>query len=393
MARELINRRIGLALSGGGVRAAAFHTGVLKWFAEKGLLEKVEHVSSVSGGSLFVGLVFQMSEYRWPTSAQYLDHVLPNIRSLLTSKSLQFSALCRLLLNPLNWRFFLSRANVLAQTIESLWNITATIDQLPQRPVWSINGTTAENGRRFRFKGGKIGDYEIGYADAKKFKLAASMAVSAAFPGGIGPLKLDTRSYQWFKRESWNSKESAAIVTPKFKLLHLYDGGIYDNLGIEPLFDVGQQIAKSDSNTPVNFLVISDAGAPYRRGAIPGPLNPVRIKRVMDVAFDQVRALRVRSFVNFLQRNPAEGMYLQIGSNPIACIERYARHDKVKAFKKAHDWLSTKEISAAVAYKTTLSRMKEVDFDLLAKHGHETVLWNEFVFLSTAEVKSELTQF
>jgi NTE family protein len=381
MACESINRCIGLALSVGGIRAVAFHAGVLKWFAENELLNKIEHISSVSGGSLFAGLVFQMSDYCWPTSKQYIDHVLPNIRSLLTSKSLQFNTLNRLLLNPLNWCFFLSRANVLAQTIESLWNITATIDRLPQRPVWSINGTTAETGRRFRFKGGKIGDYEIGYADAKKFKLAVSMAVSAAFPGGIGPLKLDTRSYRWFKRKSWNSKESAAIVTPKFKMLHLYDAGIYDNLGIEPLFDVGQQIVKSDGSTPVNFLVVSDAGAPYLRDVIPGPLNPGRLKRVADIAFNQVRALRVRSFVNFLQKNPSGGMYLQIGSNPLACIEQYAHCDKTTGLKKAHAWLSTDKISAAVAYKTTLSRMREEAFDLLARHGYETALWNEFVFL------------
>jgi len=63
---------IGLALSGGGVRAAAFHAGVLRYLAEKGFLEKVVHVSSVSGGSLFVGLVFQYGNCKWPGSEAYL---------------------------------------------------------------------------------------------------------------------------------------------------------------------------------------------------------------------------------------------------------------------------------------------------------------------------------
>ncbi|HPF07510.1 MAG TPA: patatin-like phospholipase family protein, partial [Spirochaetota bacterium] len=61
-------RRIGLALSGGGVRAAAFHSGVLKYLAEKGKLEDVNHISSVSGGSLFTGLVFSINSGRWPSS-------------------------------------------------------------------------------------------------------------------------------------------------------------------------------------------------------------------------------------------------------------------------------------------------------------------------------------
>lgn len=43
---------LGLALSGGGFRAAFFHLGVLARLAERGLLRKVEVISTVSGGSI-----------------------------------------------------------------------------------------------------------------------------------------------------------------------------------------------------------------------------------------------------------------------------------------------------------------------------------------------------
>ena len=43
---------MGLALSGGGFRAAFFHVGVLARMAERGLLRKVEVISTVSGGSI-----------------------------------------------------------------------------------------------------------------------------------------------------------------------------------------------------------------------------------------------------------------------------------------------------------------------------------------------------
>jgi predicted acylesterase/phospholipase RssA len=43
---------IGLALSGGGFRAAFFHVGVLAKLAETGLLPRVEVISTVSGGSI-----------------------------------------------------------------------------------------------------------------------------------------------------------------------------------------------------------------------------------------------------------------------------------------------------------------------------------------------------
>ncbi|HEY5814721.1 MAG TPA: patatin-like phospholipase family protein [Solirubrobacterales bacterium] len=50
---------IGLALSGGGFRAAFFHVGVLARLAETGLLPKVEVISTVSGGSI-VGAAYYL---------------------------------------------------------------------------------------------------------------------------------------------------------------------------------------------------------------------------------------------------------------------------------------------------------------------------------------------
>ena len=58
--------KIGLALSGGGMRAAVFHLGVLGRLAAEGVLENVEFVSTVSGGSLGTGLVYTVAGNRWP---------------------------------------------------------------------------------------------------------------------------------------------------------------------------------------------------------------------------------------------------------------------------------------------------------------------------------------
>ena len=48
-----IPNSIGLALSGGGYRASLFHLGVTKRLHELGILQKITHLSSVSGGSIF----------------------------------------------------------------------------------------------------------------------------------------------------------------------------------------------------------------------------------------------------------------------------------------------------------------------------------------------------
>lgn len=50
--------KLGLALSGGGHRAAFFHIGVLAKLAELGLLRRIEVISTVSGGSIIGALYY-----------------------------------------------------------------------------------------------------------------------------------------------------------------------------------------------------------------------------------------------------------------------------------------------------------------------------------------------
>jgi predicted acylesterase/phospholipase RssA len=51
-------RKLGLGLSGGGFRASLFHLGVLRRLAELGLLQQVNVLSTVSGGSIVAALYF-----------------------------------------------------------------------------------------------------------------------------------------------------------------------------------------------------------------------------------------------------------------------------------------------------------------------------------------------
>ena len=44
--------RLGLALSGGGYRAAAFHLGVFRKLNQLNILEKIDVISCISGGSI-----------------------------------------------------------------------------------------------------------------------------------------------------------------------------------------------------------------------------------------------------------------------------------------------------------------------------------------------------
>lgn len=337
---------IALVLSGGGIRAMVFHLGLLKFLAERGLLERVKKLSTVSGGSLVIGLVMQQAQLKWPTSAEYLSDVYPALRKKLCERSLMWGAV-RQLKHLSQWRFLLSRANLLAGAIRDEWSLTAKLSELPVSPEWSINGTTAENGKRFRFKRESIGDYLLGYATPEEFPLANAVAVSAAFPGGFGPLAIRSRDFVW-KRRQWDSPlGTEEIVEQSFRNLHLYDGGVYDNLGLEPYFDSGKLQAKA----PVMPIIVSDAGAPLAQGFSYGPFSLYRLKRVSDIISEQARSLRVRAFVTFLQGAPARGALIQI-SNPVGAS-------------------SKKSAEFAINFPTTLRRLEMGEFDQLAAHGYE----------------------
>lgn len=338
---------IALALSGGGIRALVFHLGVIRLLAERHLLENVERISTVSGGSLLVGLMFQANQYQWPSSDYFIEVVYPTLRESLCKTSFQWGAV-RQLLNPVNVPFLLSRANLLALAIKQEWQIDIKLSELPSKPEWSINATTAENGKRFRFKQSDIGDYQLGYAHPGDFLLANAMAVSAAFPGGFGPLQLDATRFEWQKRE-WNApKGTEQSVDIGYKVLHLYDGGIYDNLGLEPFFDAGRSKAKH----PGNAIIVSDAGRPLPSGFDFLALNPFRLQRVADIMSDQSHALRVRTFSRYLQESPGRGAFMYIGT-PIEAT------------------LPCKSATYASNFPTTLRRIDWREFDLLANHGYQ----------------------
>jgi NTE family protein len=333
-------RDIALALSGGGVRAMAFHLGVLRFLAERGMLERISKVSTVSGGSLVLGLILEQNGMRWPASADFHEGTFAPLRATMCDRSLAREIVFQMLL-PRNWRFAFSRANIVAGALRRR-GIAHRLKDLPVRPEWAINGTSAETGRRFRFRRDSIGDWSIGYAYGGDFPLADAMAVSAAFPGLIGPLALDAADYAWRKRLSRSDQD---IACP-FKRLHLYDGGVYDNLGLESFFDAGRQESKIGNTV----IYASDAGAPLDLEK-PRWYNLFRVKRLAAIMAEQSRALRVRAFYNYIDRDASAGAYVYIGTS-------LQHGDAHKA-------------QAARGFPTGLSRLTHEQFDLIAGHGYE----------------------
>jgi NTE family protein len=139
---------IGVALSGGGVRAAVFHLGVLLRLAADGLLERVTFLSTVSGGSMGVGLAYSLAGGRWPASASFGAEVLPRARQILTTVSIQKDYLWRSARQP--WLLFGGRARLVSQSMQARWDLSGRLQDVPETPRWIINATTYETGKNWR---------------------------------------------------------------------------------------------------------------------------------------------------------------------------------------------------------------------------------------------------
>ena len=157
--------KIGLALSGGGVRATVFHLGVLKRIADSPRWQDITFVSTVSGGSLCIALVFEKAGQCWPTAQRFLADCLPEIRKLLTTCDLEGKYKRLVFTRP--WLFLQGRASVIAKLMREHWGITSNVSQMPDPPRWEICATCYETGKNWsQFKErhpvlGKVVEFEL----------------------------------------------------------------------------------------------------------------------------------------------------------------------------------------------------------------------------------------
>jgi NTE family protein len=273
-------RNIGLCLSGGGYRAAVFHLGSLVRLNEAGLLPRLRTVSSVSGGSIVAGLL----GLRWRDLifddagvASNLSNVIIDPMLLFTGKGLDVRAVLRSGFIP----------GLVSRRVQRRYKdlyADATLADLPDRgegPDFVITATNLATGALFRFSRRGVGDFRrdpddtsTGFFQAPTIPLTLAVAASSAFPPVLSPCILDASAYA-----------SARAAQRK---VYLTDGGIYDNLGIEPLDDAAHKIVLS-----------SDGGAPFKAKPKP-PVDylggMVHILKVVDL---QVRKLRRSDLVEW----------------------------------------------------------------------------------------------
>ena len=339
------------------MRAAGFHCGVLHRLAMDGLLERTTFVSTVSGGSLFTGLILCQNDHRWPSSEEFLARVLPQVTKCLTTATLQWSYVWRAFAVP--WRLAQGRARILSRQLEAQWGISGSLQDLPSAPRWIINATCYETGKNWRFSQPRMGDYLTQYVLKPDVPIADAIAASAAVPGLIGPLIICSDRYCWHRFEG---EQLVSTSTPA-KRYELWDGGVYDNLGVEPLFK-----PNGGFRDGFDLLVVSDASAPV--ALTPRTLSRVlrptsRVLRLVEIACDQVRGLRSRALVAEFERTEDTGVYFRMG-NTVEQIYAAVGRTVPPGYHLRPD-----EASRSGTFPTTLRRLTQSEFKCIQRHGFE----------------------
>jgi NTE family protein len=354
-------------LSGGGVRATAFHLGLLLRLAAEKRLERVKVVSTVSGGSLAAGLVFSKAGLAWPSSSSFIENVLPLARSALVDHSLQGTALRRLGLQP--WKFFGSRGKLFAQTLEDVWGITGTLKQIGDIPRWLINATCYETGRNWRFSQQHIGDWRFGHNFNQVVPISVAIAASAAIPYMVGFVDLLVDSDGWFSIDP-PTDEPRDPITPMRASVRLWDGGVYENLGMEPVYKPQRRLVNKNGA----LIIVADASAYLTEHLGPAGMFSttypyIRPPRLFDIATEQTRALRSRILIDAILDGRLRGAIVRLGRS-VGFIDGQAQRQRSGTHRNA--FLDEAEVSAAATYPTNAERMTTKDFANLLRHGFET---------------------
>lgn len=235
---------LGIALSGGGSRAIAFHRGTVRALAELGVIEAIDVVSSASGGSVFAA-AWMVSMLDHTTTSTFLDDLVPVLRRGFVMPAVLSPRILKLMLPGFN------RTHRLAEVFSDLLG-HRRLAELPERPKLCLNAAALDHAMPGRFSRGGFSCKDVGavpegsqaYPEAplKRRDLGFAVAASAAFPFALPPLPLDADELLPFEGELRGHSR-----------LHLTDGGVLENLGVERLM--------SDGRFRCRDMIVSDAGA------------------------------------------------------------------------------------------------------------------------------------
>lgn len=284
-----------LCLSGGGYRAMLFHVGVLWRLNECGLLSRIDRFSSVSGGSIAAGFLWlkwqELGLNRWgAVSTNFEDLYVAPMRHL-AGQTIDIPAIL--------WALPRLRqaGNVVAAAYQRHLFGNVSLRDLPPVPRFVINATNMQSGALWRFSKPYMWDYRVGKVPNPNIPLAVAVAASSAFPPFLSPVVLNLRE------SDFEPNTGADLQRPPFTTrVFLTDGGVYDNLGLEPV-------------KQCKTVLVSDGGGKMAPAGRISGLSPLQGLRVLSLIDNQVRSLRKRQIIDAFGHGLKNGAYWGIRTN------------------------------------------------------------------------------
>jgi len=338
---------VAMCLSGGGFRASLFHLGALTRLNELGVLPKINTFSCVSGGSIIaahLGRVladrpFEEGETVYPdweakVVKPFLKFVQRDIRGSLIVK----------LLWPPRWFAEGAAVKVLQDACEELTR-GMTLPELPDKPRFIFCATDMTFTKSWVCEKERVGDYIAGYAPTSEYPwpVAKAVAASACFPPVFTPMPTDIPAEAYKKgRRGCNEPDDFDGLRDKIRLT---DGGVYDNLGLEPVW--------KDHTT----LLVSDAGMPVSHES---SRLFKRVIRYSSMVMSQVGSLRRRMLFNGFYHRSYRGVFWRISSAP----ERFNK-ELVYGYPKC---LASQVIAKV---RTDLNHFTDQEIDIILTHGYQ----------------------
>jgi NTE family protein len=340
---------IALCLSGGGYRAALFHLGALQRLNELGILTSVDTITSISGGSVAAAVIAAHAidhPSQWQTAGSVLADwetgIAEPLRRLARTNIRTGAILSRF--RPTNWFDPNAGSDSLAKHLGT-GSIARPVTELPPRPRFIFCATDLRLRCLWVVDSGanRAGDDKIGYVSPipPEWTIARAAAVSSCFPIAFSarrvecdPATLLNGSYQEADRDEIAQR------------IELTDGGIYDNLGLEPVW----------RNHAV--VLTSDGGPSLKATPEFGPLWSGL--RYVATLLEQVTDLRKRWLISNFIRGDLAGAYWSMSSLP-------SSYEAVGTLPVYPDHLIKDVISQ---FRIDFDACSDVEIGVLENHGY-----------------------
>ncbi|WP_373803035.1 patatin-like phospholipase family protein [Bacteroides heparinolyticus] len=372
------NSRLGLALSGGGYRAAAYHIGALRALHKLGVLDKVDVISSVSGGSI-IAASYALHEGNYESFEKEFSQKMRkgvlhlafiNLTLMLGLVGLAtwfggvWGLAASLVVLWFAWYKVLPVSNLIAWQYDRLFFHGKKLKDLKSCPVVTINATDYPTVSQFTFSCERMYDYYYGDGAFyhEQFPVSKAVMASSCVPFIFCPIRIPMTF--------WTS------VMNRKKQPMLLDGGLYDNQGTHVLTD-------KMSPYKCSYIIVSDAG----NGEVSDKwvFNPlVTLKRTSEVFMQRIKKIQIQQNL-FMKAHPDKRF-------AYALLEWDVNERMLKGFvdNLKHDNIDPEVVAAHQITPEDIAQLKNSDTAVAAgvriiAQLKRNIQWDDYKDLKTSE--------